>query len=349
MQVKEKKYGEINGNTIKAFTMKNDDGMEITCTNYGCIIMKIIVPDKEGNFENIVLGYETLEEYVNDSLYLGAVVGRVGGRIKDAQFELDNQTYKLIKNEHNNHIHGGVKGFSRVNWHAKPFENEIEAGVTFNYLSPDGEEGYPGNVDIKVTYKLNNENELIIIYDAVTDEKTPLTVTNHSYFNLSGNLKRDVLNHSLKLKSNKFLELDYDLIPTGKLIDVTGTPFDFTQEQSIKTGVNSNDVQNVLVGQGYDHPFLLDSNHDEEIVLKDPHNGRTLTVETDEVGVIVYSGNGLGEGTSICGIPSRKYLGICLETQGLPNAVHHPTFPSVILDKNDKYHSMTKYRFDVER
>ena len=349
MQIKREKYGVHNDHTVYAFTMKNNNGMEITCINYGCIITEIIVPDKEGNFENVVLGYDTLEEYVNDTLYLGAVVGRVGGRIKNAQFELDNQTYTLAHNEQNNHIHGGVKGFNRVIWNAALFERDDEVGVIFNYVSPNGEEGYPGNVDIKVTYKLNNANELTITYDATTDKSTPLSMTNHSYFNLSGNLKRHILDHSLRLKSEKFLELDRDLIPTGTVLDVKDTPFDFTKERCIKTGANSNHLQNVLVGQGYDHPFLLDSKHDEEIVLKDLDNGRTLIVETDEVGVVVYSGNGLEEEGFIRGAPIRKYLGICLETQGLPDAVNHPAFPSVILDKDEKYHSITKYRFGVAR
>src|SRR5690625_24949 len=348
MQIKRKRFGEIDGKTVEAFTMKNDHGMEVTCINYGCIITDIIVPDKEGNFESVVLGYDTLQEYINDTLYLGAIVGRVGGRIKDAQFELDNQTYTLTKNEQNNHIHGGYTGFNRVIWDATLFEKEDEVGVVLHYLSPDGEEGYPGNVDVKISYKLNNANEFIINCDAVTDKSTPFAVTNHSYFNLSGNLKNDVLNHSLKLKSDKFLELDRELIPTGTMLDVSSTPFDFTKERNIKTGTSSSHPQSILVGQGYDHPFLLDSRHDEEIVLKDPNNGRRLTVETDENSVVVYSGNSLEEDISIRGVPLRKHLGICLETQGLPDAVHHPTFPSVILGKDEKYRSITKYRFDME-
>jgi len=348
MQVKEEKIGEGDERTVNAYTLKNIHGMEMTCINYGCIITEIIVPDKEGHFENVVLGYDTLQEYLNDTTYLGAVVGRVGGRIKDAQFELDDETYTLAKNEQNNHIHGGVKGFNRMIWDAEVFEKDDTAGVQFKYLSPDGEEGYPGNVDMKVTYILNNANECIITYEAATDKSTPFAVTNHSYFNLSGNLKRDILNHRLKLKSDNFLELDREFIPTGTMLNVKNTPFDFTQERSIKSGVYSNHPQNVLVGQGYDHPFLLNGKHDKEIILKDPESGRTLIVETDEAGVVVYSGNSLGEEGFIRGVPSRKYLGICLETQGLPDAIHHPTFPSVILDKEEKYRSVTKYRFGVE-
>ena len=348
MQIKQKKYGEVDGNTINAYTLKNDHGMKITCINFGCIITEIIVPDKEGHFENVVLGYDTLQEYLNDTTYLGAVIGRVGGRIKDAQFELEDETYALAKNEQNNHIHGGIRGFNRMIWDAKVFEKDDTVGVQFKYLSPDGEEGYPGNVDIQVSYTLNDANEFIITYEAVTDKSTPFAVTNHSYFNLSGNLKKDILNHRLKLKSDKFLELDREFLPTGTILDVRNTPFDFTGERSIRTGAYSNHPQNVLVGEGYDHPFLLNGKHDEEIILKDPENRRTLVVETDEIGVVVYSGNSLGRAGSIRGVPSRKYMGICLETQGLPDAIHHPTFPSVILDKGEKYRSVTKYRFGVD-
>ena len=347
MQVILEKFGELNNRPVYSFRIINDRGMEITCINYGCIITKIIVPDKQSSFENVVLGYDTFEEYLNDTAFLGAVVGRVGGRIKGAQFELDGQTYTLTKNEQNNHLHGGIKGFNRVVWDSEIVENEDASGVQFTYLSPDGEEGYPGNVLIKVSYMLNNKNELIITYDAETDQKTLLTVTNHTYFNLSGNLKRDILHHTLKLKSDKFLELDREFIPTGTLLDVRNTPFDFKQERSIHTGTISNHPQNILVGEGYDHPFVLNSHYNEEIVLKDAESGRTLIVETGEIGVVVYSGISLSNKGEIRGVPSRKYLGICLETQGLPDAIHHPTFPSVIIHKGQKYNSVTKYRFGV--
>ncbi|MFD2630159.1 aldose epimerase family protein [Oceanobacillus kapialis] len=349
MEVKKEQIGEIDRNPVYAFTLKNDHGVEITCINYGCIITKMITPDKQGNFENIVLGYDTLEEYMMDSTYLGAVIGRVGGRIKDAQFELDGEIYTLSKNEKDNHIHGGIKGFNRVIWDAEMLKKGDIAGVQFKYFSPDGEEGYPGNLEVKVSYSLNNENEFVIRYDAMTDKKTPLSMTNHSYFNLSGNLRRDILDHTLKLKSEKFLELDPALIPTGEMLHVGNTPFDFTHERSIKSGTVSTHPQNVLVGEGYDHPFCLSNNHNEEIVLKDSESGRTLIMETDEVGVIVYSGNSLRNEGNVRGVPMRKHLGICLETQGLPNAVNQPAFPSIIIDRGQKYNSVTKYRFGIDR
>lgn len=347
MKVIQESFGQLNNQTVDSFTLINDNGMELTCINYGCIITKMTTPDKEGTYENIVLGYDTLAEYVTGSYFFGTVVGRVAGRIKGGSFDLDGKTYTLAKNENNNHLHGGNRGFDKVIWDASVQESDQEASVQFSYQSPDGEEGYPGNVNINVIYTLNNDNELTIHYSGISDEKTLLNMTNHSYFNLSGNIKRDILNHTLTIKSDKFLELNDKLLPTGELMDVNGTPFDFTSERLIQTGVDSDHPQNLLAGHGYDHPFLLSSNHDNEIILKDSESGRTLTIETDEPGVVVYSGNQMKSEGEIYGIPSRKYLGICLETQGLPDAIHHPNFPSWILEKDQEYKSVTKYKFGV--
>ncbi|KAA9015999.1 aldose epimerase family protein [Niallia endozanthoxylica] len=343
MNVIQESLGQINHQPVFSFTLKNDLGLEVTVINYGCIITKIMAPDQNGQFENIVLGHDTLEEYMEDSSFLGAIVGRVAGRIQGGSFELDGKTYTLAQNNHPNHLHGGMNGFNKVVWDAE----KLEDGVCFSYTSKDGEEGYPGNLAMKVIYKLTNENELSIQYEAQTDQKTPVTVTNHSYFNLSGDLRRDVLNHTLTLKSDKFLELDQTFIPTGHLADVKGTPFDFTSEGLIKTGAVSEHPQNVLVGNGYDHPFVLNENHEHEVILKDLESGRTLTVETDEPAVVVYSGNSLSSEGSFRGVPSRKYLGICLETQGFPDAIHQPHFPSIVLDEGQKYSSVTKYKFGL--
>jgi aldose 1-epimerase len=337
-------FGQIDNQIVSSFTLVNDHGVEVTAINFGCIITKIVVPDKNGNYENIVLGHDSLNDYIQDPYFLGAVVGRVGGRIKGGSFELDGKTYTLAKNDHNNHLHGGIIGFNKVVWDAEI----IEEGIRFSYLSPDGEEGYPGNLHIQVTYTLNNHNELKIQYDAQSDKKTLATVTNHSYFNLSGNLKRDVLNHELTIKSDQFLELDEEFIPTGHFVDVKNTPFDFTSKRVIESGNASAHPQNILVGDGYDHPFLLNTNHDKEIVLKDTESGRVLTIETDEAGVVVYSGNSLNSEGEFRGTPGKKYLGICLETQALPDAIHHPHFPSTILDKDQKYSSVTVYKFGME-
>jgi aldose 1-epimerase len=343
MRVLNKDVGVIDHQTVKSFTMTNDHGIEITVLNYGCTITKIMTPDRNGKFENIVLGYDSVEEYLNHSSYFGCIVGRVAGRIAGATFSLDGKTYTLAANDHGNNLHSGVKSFSHVVWEAKTITNEEYVGVHFFYRSPDGEEGFPGNVEMNVTYLLSNENELTIRYEGTTDQRTILNVTNHSYFNLSGDLKRDILKHSLKMNSSHYAELNNQLLPTGNLIDVDNSPFDFREESLIQVGVTSNHPQTQLVGNGFDHPFLLGD--DKEIVLTDKESGRTLTVRTDEVGVVLYTGNMLPNDTWICGTKSRKYLGLCLETQSLPDAIHHPHFPSIVLDKGEVYQSETRYKF----
>ncbi|HEU5140970.1 MAG TPA: aldose epimerase family protein, partial [Bacillales bacterium] len=314
MEVNPKKFGEINGQTVSLFTITNDNGMSLSCMNYGCVITEILAPDRDGNVENIVLGFDSLEEYLHHSPYFGAVVGRVAGRIKKGQFELDGKGYSLPQNENRNHLHGGPNGFNHVIWSATAIENRNEAGVEFTYTSPDGEEGYPGTVDIKVTYLLNNQNELVVSYDGISDQKTLLNVTNHSYFNLSGDLKRDVLDHTLAMKSHQFLELDHELLPTGQFINVEDTSFDFREGRKLQSGLASSHPQNKLVGNGYDHPFMLDSNNQKEIVLADEESGRQLVIETDQPSVVLYTGNQLEGDFQIRGTQSKKHLGVCLET-----------------------------------
>ncbi|CAM4120233.1 aldose 1-epimerase [Lederbergia lenta] len=347
MYIKKDIFGHVESTPVYSFTLVNDQGVEIHCINYGCVITKIVTPDQQGKYENIVLGFDNLDQYMTDSPFFGCVVGRVAGRISGAEFELNGHTYHLAKNENGNHIHGGLHGFDKVIWEASVTEKEDLIQVQFTYSSPNGEEGYPGNLDMKVTYTLNNENEFSIQYDGISDETTLLNMTNHSYFNLSGDLKRDVLNHSLTLKSDQYLELNNELLPTGKLVNVEGTVFDFREGRQIKTGVQSEDPQNQLAGGGYDHPFVLKENNNQEIILEDPESGRTMTVETDEVGVVVYTSNQLSDEGEVYGVSSRKHLGICLETQGLPDAINNPQFPSWVLEKDKPFTSVTKYQFGV--
>jgi aldose 1-epimerase len=348
MQVIQQPFGETNGRNVYTYTLKNNNGIEVTCLNYGCIITRIVTPDREGRAENIVLGFEQLEDYESNPAYFGAVVGRVAGRIKHASFELDGETYTLAANHNGHHLHGGLKGLSHVLWEAVPGEHETEASVQFSYTSADGEEGYPGTVELTVTYTLNDENEFMIRYEAESDRTTLLNVTNHTYFNLSGGLKRDILQHRLMIDSDRFAELDQELLPTGELLDVTGTPFDFREGRPIIEGVQSHHLQNELAGNGYDHPFVLNGHHQKEMVLIDGESGRKLTVETDEPSVVLYTGNHLPDTGAIYGVPSRKYMGLCLETQGLPDAIHHPHFPSCVLPKGKVFSSMTKYTFGVQ-
>lgn len=345
MKITQTKFAELGNQDIYEYTLVNDQGITVSCITYGCILTKIVTPDRNGTYQNVVLGFDNLADYLNHSPYFGAVVGRVAGRIKGAEFELDGVTYPLVQNNNGNHLHGGTVGFDAVMWEARVIETENEIGVEFFYMSPDGEEGYPGNLDMKVTYTLNNYNEFLISYNGVCDQKTLLNITNHTYFNLSGDTERDILDHKLQLKSDQYLELTDELLPTGEFVNVDGTVFDFREGRTIKDGAISDHPQNLLAGRGYDHPFFLNTNHDEEIILWDKKSGRKLTIETDECGVVLYTGNHLEGNFSVRGTKSRNYLGLCLETQGLPDSIHHPHFPSCVLDKNEEYRSVTKYIF----
>lgn len=347
MNVTKTIFGEIDNRTVDSYTITNDKGMTVKCINYGCIITDIIVPDRNGNCENVVLGYDTIEEYLNENAYFGAIVGRTAGRIKGAQFELDGETYTLEQNENSNNLHGGFNGFNRVIWDATIIEDKDVSGVEFTYVSQDGEGGYPGTVTMSVKYLLNNKSEFTIHINGLSDKKTILNCTNHSYFNLSGDIKRDILDHTLTLKSDKFLPVDEQLLPTGELADVEGTPFDFRNGQKIIEGTHTDHQQNLLAGTGYDHPFLLNANQDQEILLEDQESGRMLIVETNQPGVVIYTSNQLDGDFKIRGVQARPYLGICLETQGLPDAIHHPHFPTIVLEKGKEYNAVTTYRFDV--
>lgn len=347
VEVIESVFGEWNGKTIKSYMVKNSMGMEFTCIDYGCIITNITVPDKHGVMENIVIGFDTIEEYKDYSQYFGAVIGRTSGRFKNAEFTLDGQSYSLAKNEGENNLHGGDGGFHNLIWDSSIVENSDEVHISFTYKSPDGEEGFPGELDVQVTYTINEANELIISYRGVSDKKTVVNLTNHTYFNLSGNLKRTILSHELMVNSERFLELDSALIPTGKAIPVGNTVFDLRKAQQIGPVVQSKDPQIELVGGGYDHPFLLDDHNQKEIRLMDSESGRVLQMETEEPCVVVYTGNGLAGDYNIRGTQVQKHLGICLETQIPPNMINNPNFPSAVLEANEVYSTRTKYAFGL--
>ncbi len=347
MKIEQNVFGKIGTETIYSYTLQNKKGIEVTCINYGGRIVSIKTPDKNGNFENIVLGYESLEEYVQDTSYQGALCGRVSGRIGGASFQLDDVTYDLAKNDGNNNLHGGVHSFSHVIWNAEPFKKENGSGVVFTYFSKDGEEGFPGSVELKVTYLLNEKNEFVITYEGVPDKKTLINMTNHAYFNLHGNAKETILNHYLAIKSDKFAQLNEESIPTGQLLEAEGTPFHVRNSTQLKEAFAKEDEQLKLALQGFDHPFLLSDHFDNEIVLEEPKSGRKLVVETDQPAVVVYSGNMLSEEVTLSGRIAEKYLGICLETQGMPDAINHAHFPQVTVEKGELYKAKTKYTFSV--
>jgi len=347
VKIIQEQFGVLDGQEITAYTLVNDHGMEVTSLNYGCVVTRIVTPDRNGVLENVVLGFDTIEEYVKHSPFFGAVIGRVAGRIQNAEFDLNGETYQLAKTEGPNHLHGGLKGFDKVIWAVKPREDGESVSLEFSYLSKDGEEGYPGNLQMQVTYTLTNDNVFSITYTGETDKATLLNVTNHSYFNLSGELKRDALGHRLTIKSDRFAVLDDKLIPTGELLSVEGTPFDLRAGRKLNEGVVSEHPQNVLVGHGYDHPFVLAENNNREIILVDEESGRTLTVETDQPAVVLYTSNALQGDFTIRGVQADNYLGVCLETQGLPDAIHHENFPTIILEKGEKFQSTTTFIFGI--
>ncbi len=347
MSISKRLFGRVNEQNVYEYTFKNGNGVEISCLNYGCAITKIIVPDRRGNYENIVLGYRDITDYQKNSIFAGVIVGRVAGRIQGAQFNLEGKTYTLPSNDGPNNLHSGPSGFQKVVWDAEILEKEQEAVLVFSCTSPDGIEGYPGTLKTKVTYMLNNKNEFTIRYQGQSDKTTLFNPTNHTYFNLSGNCKQDITQHKLKLDSSRYLEVTPQLLPTGNILDVKDTVFDFRSGRKIEEGINSNDQQNIIAGRGYDHPFILDSHHNQEIILQDEESGRVLTIETDAVGVVLYTGNHIPNDLDIYGVQSRPNLGLCLETQGLPDAIHHANFPSTILQKNQIFTTTTTYTFSV--
>lgn len=342
MNILEKQFGSIDGQEVKAYTISNTAGMAVTLLEYGCIIQEINVPDKSGLLENIVLGYDTLEDYQRDEAFLGAVIGRVGGRIKDAEITIDGETHQLPKNDGNNHIHGGPNGFHRKIWQSRAEISETQASVVFSYTSKDGEEGYPGNMEVKVTYTLNEQNELTISYQAVSDRKTAVNLTNHSYFNLSGKLKRSALEHELQMDADSFVELDSFLLPTGEVVPVAGSVFDFRKGRKVSDGIASEHPQIETIGGGYDHPFLLNGKKGPQIILTDHESGRKMEVATDRPAVIFFSGNNLdGDITLQNGRKSERHLGLCFETQIAPGNM------DMVIEAGEPYNSVTTFKFAI--
>lgn len=346
MDIQTKKV-QVKNHEWQEYTLSNDKGMKVSILDFGGIITEIQAPDQEGNFENVVLAFKNYEDYLENPGFLGALTGRVAGRIENAQFDVEGVTYNLTKNEGNHHLHGGNEGFHNALWNVEPFQKADEVGLTLTYSSPDGHNGYPGKLDMEVVYSLNNKNELSITYEGESDKKTVLTATNHSYFNLSGNLKSDVLEHVITLDSSKFVELDDELIPTGEIIDVEGTTFDFRNGRPIKDGKRSNYKQNLVANHGYDHYFIFDHSKPESITVRDNNSGRELVVSTEQPGFVMYTANNLGEGMALKEGTSKKYLGVCLETQASPASIHHEGFPSVWLDKGERYSKKTTFSFNT--
>jgi len=332
---------------VYAYNLTNDARMSVTVITYGGIITDLHVPDREDRTESVVLGFDTLQEYQqNASLYFGALVGRISGRIGRSEFPLNEQTIQVPANEGVNHLHGNGE-FSTAIWDATTELSDECASVILRYTSPDGANGFPGTVDTKVTYSLFQDNRLEIRYEAVSDQDTVLNLTNHTYFNLSGNLRNTIRDHRITADVTEFLELAEDNIPTGNLLPVEGTPFDLCAERPLDDGMVSDHPQNVLVRNGYDHPFVFRESGSHTITLREPISGRRLTLTTDYPCFVMYTGNYLDDSVSIHGIPAKPYFGVALEAQKFPDAPNHPDFPSITLKAGEPYLQTTTWAFDT--
>lgn len=339
------------GEAVELFTMTNAQGIEIRTISYGGIIISLKTPDRNGNLGDIVLGYDELQPYMDGSPYFGAIIGRYGNRIGAARFELDGSTYTLAANDGPNNLHGGVRGFDKVVWQGEPFGTEEGVGVVFTYTSPDGEEGYPGTLQARVTYTLTNSDELVVDYLATSDKATPLNLTQHSYFNLADAGAGDILGHELTLAADGYTPVDATLIPTGEIAPVAGTPFDFRTPHTIGERISAEDAQ-ILIGGGYDHNWVLNGTPADGLTLAarvlEPTTGRTLEIRTTEPGIQFYSGNFLdGTLNGKGGVVYRHRAGFCLETQHYPDSPNQPAFPSTILRPGEEYRSRTVFRFGV--
>jgi aldose 1-epimerase len=347
MTIQKEKFGETpDGRVIHLYTLKNPNGIKVKIINYGAAIVSIEVPDENGNLEDIVLGYESLEGYINDSVYLGVTVGRYANRIAGGKFTIDGVEYRLAKNNGENHLHGGIEGFFKKVWSEKNvFSSKEKAGIELSYLSKDKEEGYPGNLQSIVKYTLTLNNELIIEYEASTDKPTPVNLTNHSYFNLKGHGNGDILNHRIMLNAKKYTPVDEGLIPTGEIKGVEGTPLDFTKVEEIGARIEELDEK---FGGGYDHNFVLESVSDSLVLAAkviEPESGRVLEIYTTKPGIQFYIGNYLNNIKGKSGKIYNKYFGFCLEPQYFPDSPNKPNFPSSILKPDEKRKELIVYKF----
>ena len=357
--VEKSTFGQLpDGRTVDVYRLTNANGITMRVINYGGIIVSLKAPDAQGNFEDIVLGFDSLEGYLSDAYrkanpYFGALIGRYGNRIAGGEFSLNGTIYQLATNDGSNNLHGGDQGFGEVLWSATSFENQNGVGVILSYTSPDGEEGYPGKLETEVTYTLTDSDELDIAYRATTTKPTPVNLTQHSYFNLDGEGSGSILDHYLMINAEAFTPVDDTLIPTGEIRPADGTPFDFTEPTPIGERIEQ-DNQQLLRGKGYDHNFVLkrEAPQSEELVLAarvwEPDSGRLLEVETTEPGLQFYSGNFLDG--SLIGKQGSAYehrSGFALETHHFPDSPNQETFPSTILNPGETYQSHTVYRFST--
>lgn len=352
--VSKQSFGKTaDGQNIDLYMLRNTRGVEATITNYGGILVSLKVPDRNGKFDDVVLGFNDLDNYLtkNDP-YLGAIIGRYGNRIAKGRFTLNGTEYKLAVNNGENHLHGGIKGFDKVVWTGHEMKTKAGPAVVLTYLSKDGEEGYPGNLNVRVVYTLTNNNEIKIDYSATTDKDTVTNLTHHSYFNLAGEGNGDILNHLVTINANRFVPTDAGSIPTGELKNVAGTPFDFLKATAIGARINDDDEQ-LKLGNGYDHTWVINGRAGMMRLAATAYeagSGRVMQVWTTEPGMQFYTGNFLnGTLTGKSGKVYARRNGFCFETQHYPDSPNQPSFPTTTLKKGQTYKSTTIYRFSSKR
>jgi aldose 1-epimerase len=352
-QVTKQPFGKTSdGQQVDVYTLRNTRGAEAKIMNYGAIVVSLKVPDRSGKFDDVVLGFNDFDSYLKNDPYFGAIVGRYGNRIAKGRFTLNGVEYKLATNNGENHLHGGIKGFDKVVWTGREMKSTAGPAVVLTYLSKDGEEGYPGNLNVRVVYTLTNNNELKIDYTATTDKDTVTNLTHHSYFNLAGEGNGDILNHLVTINGNRFVPIDAGSIPIGELRRVAGTPFDFLKATAIGARINQDDEQ-LKFGQGYDHTWVINGRMG---VLRlaatayEATSGRVMQVWTTEPGMQFYTGNFLdGTKTGKSGKVYQRRFGFCFETQHYPDSPNQPSFPTTTLRKGQTFKSTTIYRFSSRR
>ena len=353
MSITHQSWGQTaDGRAVDLYTLANDAGLQASITTYGGILVTLHVPDRDGKLEDVVLGFDTLEPYLARHPYFGALVGRVSNRIGGARFRLNGVEYQLSKTHGDNHLHGGVHGFDRQVWDAEVRETDDGPSLVLSYLSPDGEEGYLGNLRVRVTYSLTQDNALRLDYHAVPDQPTIVSLTNHRYFNLRGEGNGTVMDHVLWLDADEFTPTDAGQITTGERRSVEGTPFDFRHPTPIGARAQADDEQ-LRLGEGYDHNFILKTTSGQPSLVGsvyEPTTGRLMEVLTDAPGIQLYTGNKLGSAKPVVGKGGKVYgvhAAVCLETQELPNAVNLPDFPSPVVQAGEAYRQTTLYRFST--
>ena len=344
MHIEKSNFGSIDGKEVSLYSLVNKNEMMVKITNYGAIVTSMMVPDKEGRLADVVLGFDSLSGYIAGHPYFGCIVGRYGNRIANGKFTLNDETYTLARNNGENHLHGGISGFDKKLWQAESFKEENSVGVRLKYTSEDLEEGYPGNLEVLVTYILTNENELKIIYKATTDKACPVNLTHHGYFNLTAG-NENVLGHQVKIIAGKYVAVDEGMIPTGVLPEVSGTEMDFLDFHTIGERIQQ-------VNGGYDHSYVLNKQGKELSLgaqVFEPASGRFMEVYTTEPAIQFYTGNFLdGTLTGKNGIVYDQRYGFCLEAQHYPDSPNQPSFPSTILKPGEEYSQVTVYKFSVK-